>query len=277
MKFDIQRFIPQTRQSVHSGSTIFLKVNGKIIGRAQALDGRRSFGTEGVYELGSIMPQEHVNNRYEGTVSLERFLIRKNDLARAGLAALGEEILTRDIIDIEVISKYTGQDNSPDPALAVRVYRGCTCVDYTETFRVGAIAGENATFQYLSCDMGDNKERTDTMNGLYNSAGASYYATTTQATFGASTSSGGFGWDTTSGRLSQYEGRVDNATGGTYVNQPENGTWNEGLGKYVWSNVNKSNVSGYWNTANNYWVNLEGTKYYDYNEKTGKGSWKTIT
>lgn len=137
----------QANQTVHSGNTVLLKVNGAVVGRAQSLDGRRSFGTEGVYEIGSIMPQEHVNNRYEGTVQLERFLIKTADLAKVGMAALGEEILTKDIIDIEVIDKATGN--------TVRVYRGCTAVDYSENFRVGAISGENASFQYLSCDRGD--------------------------------------------------------------------------------------------------------------------------
>lgn len=136
----------QANQTVHSGNTVLLKVNGAVVGRAQSLDGRRSFGTEGVYEIGSIMPQEHVNNRYEGTVQLERFLIKTADLAKVGMAALGEEILTKDIIDIEVIDKATGN--------TIRVYRGCTAVDYSENFRVGAISGENASFQYLSCDNG---------------------------------------------------------------------------------------------------------------------------
>lgn len=137
----------QENQTVHSGNTVLLKVEGVVVGRAQSLDGRRSFGTEGVYEIGSIMPQEHINNRYEGTVSLERFLIKKSDLAKTGLAALGEEILQRDVIDMEVIDKATNE--------TVRVYRGCTCVDYSENFRVGAISGENASFQYLSCDRGE--------------------------------------------------------------------------------------------------------------------------
>ena len=162
MKFDIQLFARQADQSVHSGNTVLLKVNNQVVGRAQSLDGRRSYGTEGVYEIGSIMPQEHVNNLYEGTVSLERFLIKKSDLAKVGMAALGEDILKRPVIDIEVIDKASGD--------TVRVYRGCTAVDYSENFRVGAISGENASFQYLSCDRGDSnsKEAYDDMyeNGV---------------------------------------------------------------------------------------------------------------
>lgn len=141
----------QANQTVHSGNTVLIQVDGVTVGRAQSLDGRRSFGTEGVYEIGSIMPQEHINNRYEGSVSLERFLIKTNDLAKVGMAALGEEILTTDVIDIVVVDKASGE--------TVRAYRGCTCADYSENFRVGAISGENATFQYLSCDRG-TKETT---------------------------------------------------------------------------------------------------------------------
>lgn len=137
----------QNKQTVHTGNTILIKYKGVTVGRAQGLDARRSFGTEGVYEIGSIMPQEHVQNRYEGSFTLERYLMRKSDLAKAGVAALGEEILNRDVLDFEVIDKLTNQ--------TVRVYRGCTISDYSENFRVGAISGENVTVQYLSCDDGN--------------------------------------------------------------------------------------------------------------------------
>lgn len=83
------------QQSVHSGHTILLKIKGEIIGRAQGIDGRRSFGTEGVYEIGSIMPQEHINLRYEGTATMDRFLVKKKSLKDLGLASLGEEVLRR--------------------------------------------------------------------------------------------------------------------------------------------------------------------------------------
>lgn len=181
MKFDIQLFARQADQTVHSGNTVLLKVNGHIIGRAQSLDGRRSYGTEGVYEIGSIMPQEHINNRYEGTVSLERFLIKEADLAKIGMAALGEEILKRPVMDIEVIDKATSK--------TVRVYRGCTAVDYSENFRVGAISGENASFQYLSCDRGDatgDENSGDDMDEAYTSYVARSFNN------GVSTATGGF-------------------------------------------------------------------------------------
>lgn len=136
----------QNKQTVHNGNTLVIKYQGAVIGRAQGLDARRSYGTEGVYEIGSIMPQEHIFNRYEGSFTLERYLMRKKDLNKMGLTDMGEGILNKDILDIEVQDKLTGE--------TVRVYRGCSASDYTENIRVGAIAGENATFYYLTCDEG---------------------------------------------------------------------------------------------------------------------------
>lgn len=134
-------------QTVHTGATCLLKVNGRVIGRAQSLSPRISYGTEGVYEIGTMMPQEHVQNRYEGSFTLSRFLMRKEDLVSAGLVGLGEDILTKDIIDIEVINKA---DNK-----TLRVYRGCTFSDYTNSIQANAIAGEDATVYFLSADMGE--------------------------------------------------------------------------------------------------------------------------
>lgn len=140
VKLDIQFFATQEKQTVHTGATVLISIGSKIVGRAQGLDARRSFGTEGVYEIGSIMPQEHVYNRYEGTVSIERFFLKKDNLKELGFAALGEEVLKLDILDISVLDKSNK---------VIRTYRGCSIQDYSENFRANAIAGENASFTYL--------------------------------------------------------------------------------------------------------------------------------
>jgi len=129
------------KQTVHTGNTINIKLKGNVIGRIQSGDGRRSFGQEGVYEIGSPMPQEHVALRYEGGFTIDKFYVRKKSLADLGLAALGEDILTMEVIDIEVVDNITGE--------TVRVYEGCSLQDYSETFRVNAISGENASWVYL--------------------------------------------------------------------------------------------------------------------------------
>lgn len=141
LTLDLQTFASVDQQTVHAGHTINLKIENVIVGKAQGIDGERNFGTEGVYEIGSIMPQEHINLRYEGSVNVERFFLRKADLARLNMASLGEEVLKRATITIEIIDKYTNE--------LVRAYHGCTIVTYRETFRVNSIAGENATFTYL--------------------------------------------------------------------------------------------------------------------------------
>lgn len=133
-------------QTVHAGHTIKLKIDGIVVGRAQSINGRRSFGVEGQYEIGSVMPQEHVALRYEGSVSLEKYKIRKKSLKDLGLAALGAGILNMGVIDIEVTDNFTGD--------IVNVYRGCTLSEYSEDIRANAFAGEQATWQYLSCDQG---------------------------------------------------------------------------------------------------------------------------
>lgn len=141
LRLNLQFFARQADQTVHSGATVLLMLDGKVVGRAQGIDGRRSYGTEAIHEIGSIMPQEHIYNRYEGTVSVERFFVKKGNLAELGYASLGEDILNQDILDIVVIDKASGN--------VIRAYRGCSVQDYSENFRTGAIAGENATFMYL--------------------------------------------------------------------------------------------------------------------------------
>ncbi|MBU5669512.1 hypothetical protein KQI68_06625 [Peptoniphilus sp. MSJ-1] len=133
-------------QTTLSGNLILIKVNGVEVGRAQSLEPRIGYGTEGVYELGTIMPQEHVHLRYEGSFTLSRYLLRKDSLVEAGMVGIGEDILKIGVIDIEIQNKV---DNK-----TLRVYRGCTFTDYTESHRANAISGEDATVQFLSADTG---------------------------------------------------------------------------------------------------------------------------
>jgi len=141
LDLDLQFFATEEKQTVHTGSTVLLMLGNKVVGRAQGIDARRSFGTEGVYEIGTIMPQEHVYNRYEGSVSVERFFLKKDNLKSLGFAALGEEVLKLDILDIVVVDKASKS--------VIRAYRGCSIQDYSENFRANQIAGENASFVYL--------------------------------------------------------------------------------------------------------------------------------
>lgn len=78
----------QAKQSVHTGNTIYITIGNTPIGRAQSLQAERSFGTEGVYEIGSIMPQEHVYLKYDGTLTVNRFRLRREDIEKSGFGSL---------------------------------------------------------------------------------------------------------------------------------------------------------------------------------------------
>lgn len=115
-----------------------------LVGRAQSLTANRSFGTEGVYEIGSIMPQEHVYLKYSGSVSLERFRMISNNLASAtmGVAALGEDILQKDIITINVFDSVTKN--------LVESFYGCSASSYNTSYRANSIVTESIEMLFLS-------------------------------------------------------------------------------------------------------------------------------
>jgi len=130
-------------QKVITGNVINILIAGVVVGLCQTGDGRRTYGTEGVYGIGNFMPTEHVQLRYDGTFTVDRFFIRTKDLEKLGIAKLGEDILQLGVLDIQVLDVVKN--------VTIRVYKNCTCSDYTETFRANAIAGENGTWHYLEC------------------------------------------------------------------------------------------------------------------------------
>lgn len=131
-------------QTVQTGNRIYIQIKNHVIARAQSLSGSRSYGTQGIYQIGSIMPQEHVYLKYTGTISLERFRMIKDNLASAtmDIARLGEDILTQDILDINVVDAVTKQ-------LSIS-YRGCTANSYAENTRANEVVSENIEFSYLT-------------------------------------------------------------------------------------------------------------------------------
>lgn len=131
-------------QTVQTGNRIYIQIKNHVIARAQSLSGSRSYGTQGIYQIGSIMPQEHVYLKYTGTISLERFRMIKDNLASAtmDIAKLGEDILTQDILDINVVDALTKQ-------LSIS-YRGCTANSYAENTRANEVVSENIEFSYLT-------------------------------------------------------------------------------------------------------------------------------
>ena len=133
-----------SNQSVNTGNRIYIMAANHLIARAQSLTADRSYGTEGVYELGSIMPQEHVYLKYQGTLTLERFRMVADNLASAkiGIARLGEDILQQDIITINIMDSVTRG--------VVESFYGCTASSYNTSYRASQIVSESINFFYLS-------------------------------------------------------------------------------------------------------------------------------
>jgi len=138
-------------QTVHAGHSIYLRMGGQIIGRVQGLNARTSFGTEGVYEIGSIMPQEHIPLRFECTITANKYLIKKKSLVAIGITSVAEDILTKEIFDIVVQDKQTDE--------VVRVYVGVTQVDGNSNAQANQIVGEDATFVCLEVRKGSVEDQ----------------------------------------------------------------------------------------------------------------------
>lgn len=132
-------------QSVNTANRIYIMAQNHLVARAQSLSAQRSFGTEGVYEIGSIMPHEHVYLKYTGSVTLERFRMVSSSLASAqmgAIAALGEDILNKDIITINVMDSITKD--------LVESFHGCSASSYSTSYRANQIVTESIEFLYLS-------------------------------------------------------------------------------------------------------------------------------
>ena len=135
-------------QSVYNAGIIIIKIDSQQIGRAQSLEAQHNFGTEELYEVGSIMPNHIIHNQFKGTLSLSRLMIRKKDLVSLGIADTAEKVLSHTPMDIEVLDKTTNK--------AIRVYNGCVLSNYSMTVNVNTIVMENATFSYVDCTTSDD-------------------------------------------------------------------------------------------------------------------------
>ena len=88
------------------------------------------------------MPQEHVYLRYEGTLTIERLRMKKENFAQLGYASLGEEILKKDVIDILVVDNLTNN--------VIIAYHGCSANNYDEEINVTETISESIEFSYLT-------------------------------------------------------------------------------------------------------------------------------
>lgn len=113
-------------------------ISGIEVGQATGIDFSTDFGTEGVYVFGDNMPQEHVAQRWTGTVRVDAFYLRKKALADLGIVPqTGHEVLDLPPVDIQFIDILSGKKVTAAQ---------CTLGGHTITNRANAFSVENATF-----------------------------------------------------------------------------------------------------------------------------------
>jgi len=130
------------QQQVHTGNTVRLKIAGKDVGGGQSINMNQDAGVEPVHVIGTPMPQEHVSQRWGAQITLSMFALRRADLADTDAESLGEDVLFRNLIDIEVLDNVTQEP--------VRTYEGCTLRSSSFTVQANAFAGRNVVFEALN-------------------------------------------------------------------------------------------------------------------------------
>lgn len=151
----------EPEEGVHktlAGHDVIIKLNGYDVGRAQSISGTRDFGIEQVMEIGSMKPQEFVPLRFSGSLTLERYFVRNDDLLkilknRNISFDLSKEglILLHSVtgFEIEIRDKYTHK--------LIRKYEKCVFSSTDETIAAAGIAGERATIIYADA-RGDDSD-----------------------------------------------------------------------------------------------------------------------
>lgn len=131
--------IPQQRTG--SGHHYIIRKAGVVIGFAQNLQINQEFGTEGAYVIGTPFPQEHATHRYTCKGQLTSLYLRSAPLEKLGVLAIGEEIVTFPLDDVEIIDQYGGSG---------RVLQGCTLESDGFAIRANAFVEQNVSFVALS-------------------------------------------------------------------------------------------------------------------------------
>jgi hypothetical protein len=121
-----------------SGDSGRVLIGGVEVGQATGIDFREDFGTEGVYVFGDNMPQEHITQRWTGTITVDAFFLRKQDLANLGIVPNhGHGGLELPPLDIQFVDIFTSTK---------LLAKGCTIASHNVTNRANAFSVENAAF-----------------------------------------------------------------------------------------------------------------------------------
>jgi len=131
-------------KSTLTGNICLIKIGGTEVGRAQNVTADSDFGLEDVSGIGDVEVQEHVNTKVSHTLTMDKFIINKKTLLELGIVPVSEDVLTKGVFDIEILTK--------DGTL-LKKYESCSCASYSLRIAAHAIVGENATWRALSAQI----------------------------------------------------------------------------------------------------------------------------
>ena len=124
------------QQRVLTGHLIQMVMRGLPIANCQNVSANYSYGAQPIRGIGDVGPNEIVNGTWDGSITIARFFMRKENLAALGLTPLGvSDILTLEPFVIQVIDKASGR--------TIRSYEGCKPATGGENFIASTAGGEN--------------------------------------------------------------------------------------------------------------------------------------
>ena len=125
-----------------TGNKVNILINGQIIGSGvQSVGADTDFGLQDADGIGSALPYEHIVGKVTHSITLEKYVISKENLIALGYVPNDETLLTSGTIDIAVV----GKDGTPE-----FVYVNCSAANHRMNIVKHAISGENATFRALN-------------------------------------------------------------------------------------------------------------------------------
>ena len=134
-------------QTVHNGSTVYLMIKSDVIGRAQTATFSFETGATNNYEIGTPMPTEAVIQRWQGTVNLEKTLLKAEKMH--DYMKYGQDVLRQGIVDITLLNQLTNG--------VIISARGCTLQSGEFQVRANDFVSQTSVWTALTMSDTTNK------------------------------------------------------------------------------------------------------------------------
>lgn len=127
-----------------AGHLVKIMINENLVGFGRSSQVAEDFGLDSMYMLGTIAPQEHVQMRWSGTVSLDTFVINQQALDPQTVQLF--ELIAQGVDEVKEQATFNfvflGQNEEELFTLLE-----CTPSNFSLSLQANQYAGQNATFQ----------------------------------------------------------------------------------------------------------------------------------